>query len=165
MMRKSLLIVLPVVVMVMTAFAVYWLARLRTPDWQGALDIYLAEAGEASAGTVQRPVVIGKVAATKPWLFHNGMGRAQMTGEWPWDAVQLPYPPDAVRCVLVAGPSTAAGSTEDAGSRGQLLFVAHHIDKLWRTGWVVHEGLPGTNDTRAVLAEIGCELDALLRRE
>jgi hypothetical protein len=147
--RKTLLLALPVLVIAATALAVFVLERQRTPDWQMALDEYLA-----STGAVWQDARIGaNVVAQMSWNFGEDNGNPQMSGNWPWGIATLPYPPNALRCMLITN-----------GEGEQLLFVAQHTDKLWRIGWIVHVGptVPLTVAERGALAEVGCNIAAEL---
>jgi hypothetical protein len=155
MIRKSLLLALPLFVLLGTVAAVFTLEHQRTPDWQVVLEGYLHDERAERADFIVRK----SVAARQPWNFDAAMGRAQMAaGAWPWGIERLPYPLDALHCVLIARTSAANGtSTGSAGE--QILYVAHHSDKLWRVGWLVHEGPTVPLDAKEVnhLAAVDCD--------
>jgi hypothetical protein len=77
------------------------------------------------------------------------MGVARRLDDWRWE-VRLPYPPDELVCVLLAG----------AQAQHQVVYVGHHTDTLWRVGWLVHQGpaSPFPPDVAVELAALGCEL-------
>ena len=158
--RKALLFGMPLLVALGTLATVMFYERQRTPDWQQTLAAYLHLS--QMADDVE---VLASVKARTPWDFNAEMGRA-VSGElaWPWGIAQLPYPPDALYCVLVGKPESAV--TQEAAQPGgkftlRLLYVAHHSDKMWRVGWLVHEGgrAPWAATDEDVLASVGCEFD------
>ncbi len=105
------------------------------------------------------------VNARQPWNFDERMGRAWLRpGEWPWQIDRLPFPPNALYCVLIERTPSASAKSSLKAAR-QLLYVAHHSDQLWRLGWVVHEGQQapfGAADFKR-LVELGCDPERLLQ--
>ena len=105
MLRKILLLGLPLLVALATATTVMLYERQRTPNWQQTLEQYFAnQLAPAASDTV-----IASVEAQLPWAFAAEMGRAVVdAGAWPWGIEQLPYPPDALYCVLMDDSSAGA---------------------------------------------------------
>jgi hypothetical protein len=153
---KPIFFLIPLLVLLSAVTTVAALERQRAPDWQTTLDHYLAR--RQRAGTALR--VQRVVFAQQPWRFDAALASAAPDPEdWRWNAERLPYPPDAVYCVLF---ENVAGSTAKAAATtgGQVVYVAHHSDKLWRVGWIVHEGPrePFPPALRADLSALGCDL-------
>jgi hypothetical protein len=155
----------------------------RLETWETALDAYL---GFAESSFEDDWRVLDSERATSSYRFHRGMSLATYgSGSYyatsvtygqaiapsvsltpnlpglrlPSSGRPLPYPPQDVWCVLLAG--------DQSGRTGDLLiFVALHQD-LYGAAWVVHEAgdAPFGSDLEADLREIGCAgvADAALR--
>jgi hypothetical protein len=125
------------------------------PDWETALNRYLASV-RLPDETIGVEAV---VEASKPQNFTANMGKAAPV-DWTWQIEEVPFPPTALRCVLLERvPSSAPGV---AGKpKRQVVFVGYHNDMLWRAGWLVHEGPqePFGPELVADLDSIGCHLD------
>jgi hypothetical protein len=156
MLRKIILISLPLFVLLVMLTAVVAFEEKRTPDWQQVLKRYIEET---------RPIavevsILESVQASRPWNFDESMGVAyRQPNSWPWDIDRLPFPADALYCVLMQREPLEA-AYQEVKSNHQIYYVAHHADALWRVGWVVHEGpmQPFAAAVRDDLAEIGCDL-------
>lgn len=180
--RKILTLALPLLILLGTVTTVVALEQQRTPEWQRALNGYLdqsrlddfhsddSRSGDSSAvkhSNVLAARVRRVARARLPWNFRAEMGRpVRSTQQWPWAVNQLPYPPDALYCVLVQetvskfAPATA---TPQMATTRRVIYVAHHSDKLWRVGWMVHEGpiQPFSPALASHLASVGCDLGSL----
>jgi len=146
--RVYLLATITIALLIPTGLVVAVEAQ-RTPDWLYALH-------------TQTPYAVPQaVRARQPGEFTMqmdypavGPGRFQYMvtdayGEQHIGILALPYPPRAVRCVLV---------TYKGGVKA--LFVNFYSDTLWNQGWVVHEGPDAPFDAafRDDLARLGCDL-------
>jgi hypothetical protein len=142
---KLIIFAMPLLVLLGVGTTVAALERQREPDWQAALNHYLAQREPST----QRLAVQHMTRASSPQHFQPEMGVAQRLDDWRW-TVQLPYPPDELVCVLLAG--------EEA--QRQVVYVGHHTDTLWRVGWLVHQGpaSPFPSDLAVDLAALGCDL-------
>jgi hypothetical protein len=139
-----------VLVSVMVTFA--WFETRKTPDWELALNEYVAWS-RLSHETIKIQAV---AKAGQPWNFRATMGRP-VQNDWPWGIARLPYPPTAVQCVLLEREAVnAAGEPVQ-----QVVYVGYHTDTLWRAGWLVQEGpqSPFTLELVNTLTTIGCDLD------
>lgn len=166
MLRKILLIGLPLLVALGTATTVMFYDGQRTPGWQQTLEQYLAQSGASSVNAADDQIIASD-AAQVPWNFDAEMGHAVVDAQaWQWSIEQLPYPPDALFCVLVddSTPTSTSSVTQPTNPPTQrLVYVAHHTDKLWRVGWVVHEGgrAPFAVADTDALGAVGCDLEPL----
>jgi hypothetical protein len=154
-MKKILALGIPVLVLLGVVIALAKLEGRRRPDWETTLGDYISRS--AQRGEV---IEVHKVVdASRPWHFAPEMGRA-VRSNWTWQIVQLPFPPKALRCVLVERKRTSALGVPEAPKR-QVIYVAYHTDELWRAGWLVHEGPqePFAAELVADLQAIGCDLD------
>ncbi len=144
---KTLLVLIPLLVLLGTATAVAGLEARRTPDWQAAL----AEV-QASNALSGQPSTLQHVAhARTPQQFQDGMGSV-VSDDWRWQIERLPRPPQELYCVLLGEP--------DPGPR-QVVYVAHLSDALYRAGWVVYAGprTPFPPELVTDLAALGCDLE------
>ena len=155
MLRKMLILGLPVLLFLSSAVTVIALERQRTPDWQQALDRYLDQTQMVNV----QVEILGIERASLPWNFSVQMGTPVVAAsDWTWQIDRLPYPPDSLRCVLIDRRPTNAEGRIGIEPKRQLLYLAHHTDAVWRVGWIVHEG-PSTLLAPGVvedLAEVGC---------
>lgn len=142
-MKKIIALAIPLLVLVGTAVLFITLESRRMPDWELELNEYLAR---PDAFAVQQVVL-----ARHPENFKPDMG-APVQGDWPWGIEVLPYPPQALRCVLLAQPDAA---------KQQTVYVGYYSDALWRSGWLVHEGpeAPFSPTLDGHLTAIGCDLE------
>lgn len=153
MMKKIVVLTIPLMMLVGVALTLAMLEAHRQPDWKMELDDYIA--GRLPADTLTVKAVVN---ASRPWNFNESMGRPVTVG-WPWSIDELPYPPSALRCVFVERRHTTSAGAAAEPVR-QLIFVGYHSDTLWRVGWLVHEGPgePFTQEVVANLTRIGCDL-------
>lgn len=154
-MKRLIALAVPFLVLVSVLVTLAWFEARRAPDWEIVLNDYLAPRGLASE-TVKIQAV---VEAGRPWNFTAAMGQP-VGNDWPWDIDRLPFPPTAMRCVLLQKGSSSALTDEGEPER-QVIYVGYHDDTLWRAGWLVHEGpqAPFTPELFADLDTIGCDLD------
>jgi hypothetical protein len=145
---KLIIFAMPLLVLLGVSTTVAALERQREPDWQAALNQYLAQ----RKPTTQRLAVQRMTRASSPQRFQPEMGVAQRLDDWRWE-VEVPYPPDELLCVLLA-------REEGHVEAQQVVYVGHHTDTLWRVGWLVHQGpaSPFPPDLTVDLAALGCEL-------
>jgi hypothetical protein len=157
-MKRGIALAFPFLVLVGAVVTVLALEARRTPDWETELNSYMARS-RAPGETI---TVLAQVEASRPWNFSPAMGRALANESgWPWGTGELPppYPPAAVRCVLLERDRKFA--TGQAGDLlRQVIFVSYHSDGLFRVGWLTHEGPQDvfTPELAANLAAIGCDL-------
>jgi hypothetical protein len=157
-MKRIIALAFPFLVLVGAVITVLALEARRVPDWQSELNSYVARS-RLPGETI---TVLAEVEASRPWNFSPAMGKAVANeGGWPWGNGELPppYPPTAVRCVLLERerkPVTGGGGE----SIRQVIFVGYHSDGLWRAGWLTHEGPleAFTPELVANLDAIGCDL-------
>jgi hypothetical protein len=155
MLRKIVLLSLPLFIVMGTVTTVIALERQRTAEWARTLEQYFAQTHTAAIDVEVQVTV----SALQPWNFREGMGSAFLdTNDWRWHIEQLPFPPDSLYCVLVKRIPTATANPIIEPAR-QLLYVAHHSDHLWRVGWIVHEGPtePFTMEVANDIAALGCD--------
>jgi hypothetical protein len=150
----GLVFMLAVLFGTMATFVV--LESQRRPDWQIALDQYLAH-----SSVIAKHFTIQKVArAERPDQFRAEMGvPVRDNDDWPWDVDSLPYPPDDLYCVLIESYGRSPAVVPGNGQR-QVVFVGHHSDTLWRVGWLVHAGpvAPFPPTASLDLKTVGCDL-------
>lgn len=141
----AILLMIPLVVVV----AFVMLEARRGPDWQFDLNEYLTDKAQTSGAMTLRAVV----RAREPWNFSPEMGRP-VRDDWRWGIDELPFPPLEVQCVLLERGDAAT-------PQRQVVFIGYHTDRLWRVGWLVHEGPtePFPLELTDHLAMIGCDLD------
>lgn len=154
---KPLTFVIPLLVLLATATTVAALEAHRTPDWQMALNQYIAQ------GTLSgRPAyMLQVVRAAHPEQFAPDMGYP-VSDDWQWQIERLPQPPHELYCVLLRQPGAPApGPAGDAPS--QIVYVGYLSDALYRTGWVVYAGprSPFPPELLGELAALGCDLERL----
>jgi hypothetical protein len=152
MLRKAILLSLPLVILLGTIAVVYVLEEQRTPAYQVVLQQYLARA-QSTFGTVR---VRDLVEAQHPENFRAGMAEPSISDS-NLLTDHLPYPPDQLYCVLIEYTATRSLSQ---GNRpvGQIVFLAFFDDGLWRQGWMVEEGPKGFVDELIApkIVQIGC---------
>ena len=157
MLRKSFLLLVPILVLLGTVTTVVAFERQRVPDWRSALQSYLAlHETEAIALRVE-----WTIESHSPWQMQPQMGVPFVSGDqWLWHVERVPFPPDALYCVVVVRTPTALAPAHLSPMR-QVLYVAHHDDLLWRTGWLVHEGQVAAFDAEIMdeLAAVGCDVE------
>jgi hypothetical protein len=118
-MKKLIALMLPWMVLGATIVAVVVLETLRTPDWRAALEAYVA------TRTVTETLAVQSVAeAEQPWHFEASMGEL-VRQEWTtWGTVEeIPYPPQDVRCVLLAQHNPPPGAKTSAR---RIVYVTYH---------------------------------------
>lgn len=146
-MKRIVALVAPLLLLAAVVTALAAAEERRVPDWEAALQEYIA-----GNSRLREPVaVVQVVAASRPRRFTAAMG-TPVQNDWPWGIDALPFPPEAVKCVLLQ-----AGGGGLAAPR-RVVYVAYHDDGLWRAGWLVHEG-PKTlldPDAGSDLTAVGC---------
>jgi hypothetical protein len=157
-MKKIIALAFPFLVLVGAVITVLALEARRVPDWESELNSYIARS-RLPGETI---TVLAQVEVSRPWNFSPAMGRAIANESgWPWGNGELPppYPPTAVRCVLLEHERKLA-TGEAAEPLRQVIFVSYHSDGLWRAGWLTHEGPQDafTPELMANLDAIGCDL-------
>ncbi len=157
-MKRIIALAFPFLVLVGAVITVLALEARRVPDWETELDSYITRS-RLPGETI---TVLAEVEASRPWKFSSAMGKAIANERgWPWGNNELPppYPPTAVRCVLLERERKPT-SGEPGESIRQVIFVSYHSDGLWRVGWLTHEGPQEafTPELRANLDTIGCDL-------
>ena len=136
-MRKLIALMLPWLVLGATVVAVVVLETVRPPDWQAELEAYVA------TQTVTGTLTVQSVAeAERPWLFEASMGQV-VRQEWTTFVAEIPYPPQKVRCVLLAQHNPPP---EAKTSARRIVYVTCHFDALRHHG------------AREYLQTIGCAL-------
>lgn len=153
--RKIVVVSFLVLALLCTATAVVALERQRTPDWQSALNQYLEQNQFAGDGRQ----LLKAVRATAPGNFQEGIAPPwRDAAAWQWHIDQLPYPPDQLYCLFLQSSAPETVGEEPAR---QLLYVSHHSDKLYRVGWLVHEGPvePFPPEYTGTLSILGCDLE------
>ncbi|UCC86535.1 MAG: hypothetical protein JSV81_17040 [Anaerolineales bacterium] len=154
-MKRALFFLMPSLVLVSLVVAVLIAEARRPPGWRAELDEYLA--GNATfrhgRGSVQSVDL-----ASKPWNFGQDMGRAVFS-DGTWGALELPFPPTEVWCVLLKRDLPALNGLAGE-SPYMVVFVSYHTDRLWNQGWVIHVGArnPFTPTFVESLSVIGCDL-------
>ena len=153
-MKRIIALAVPLGVVAVAVGAFVMLETRRGPDWRMALDDYVAQSAQQSEVITMQSVA----EASKPWEFNEAMGRA-VRNNWRWGIAKLPYPPQAVKCVLLERIRVSTAQLEKEPSQ-QVVFVGYHTDGLYRTGWVVHEGSeePFPQELKEDLATIGCHV-------
>lgn len=151
---KGLALCLPTMVVLITLTTILRLEAQRKPDWQIVLDQYLAQR-ELAADSY----VIEKVTrARHPRQFEPGMAVAIRNNEL-WQVEALPFPPQAVRCVLLQPRSTARD--DSLAMKREIVFIVYHDDTLWRSAWLIHWGPsePLSEQNADDLETVGCDLN------
>ena len=152
-MKRIIALAFPFIMLVSVVMTFAALEARRGPDWKFELNDYIAQS-KLPAETIKVQAV---VEASKPWNFSEAMGQA-VRNDWRWTIDELPFPPQAMQCVLLerSRKSTVGAKTEP---ERQVVFVGYHTDTLWRVGWLVHEGPkePFTQELAAHLNTIGCD--------
>jgi hypothetical protein len=149
--RRILRLAVPLALLLFAVGFITALEHRRGPDWRLELDEYLA----SHASPAETLTVEAVVRARKPWHFTAEMGEPE-SGDW----IVPSYPPQAVRCALLARRSGSGGGAGETAVR-QVVFLVHHSDALYRVGWLAHAGPeePFGPGLRAHLALIGCDLE------
>lgn len=152
--KRLIALVVPFLVLVGAVITLAWLEARRAPDWETEFNNYVARRGLARESIKIQAVV----EAGRPWDFSATMGKP-VSNDWPWGIDELPFPPAAVRCVLLEKEGESAFDVEGEPQR-QVIYVGYHNDTLWRAGWLVHEGpqTPFTPELATDLATVGCDL-------
>lgn len=152
---KPLYFLLPFLILLGTATTVAALETQRTPDWQTALNRYLAE-------NAAQPAQVQTVAhADLPGQFTLELG-SPVSDEWQWSIERLPFPPQELYCVLLQTPAAPGAAGE---SQAQVVYVGYLSDALYRTGWMVYAGPhhPFPAQLPLQLAAVGCDLPLAAR--
>ncbi len=154
-MKRMLALAIPVLALVGVLIAFARLEGRRTPDWEATLNDYISRAAQRGDDIA----VLSASEASRPSSFTAAMGTAMRSGGT-WENVELPFPPQTLRCVLVERKRASASAVSQEPIR-QVIYVAYHSDKLWHMGWLVYEGPsePFTAQLAADLQAIGCDLD------
>ena len=153
-MKRIIALAFPFAVLVGAVITVLALEARRTPDWQSELNSYVAR----SRLPDETITVLAEVEASRPWNFSPAMGKAVANESgWPWGDNELPppFPPTAVRCVLLEHERKPAAGGPGESIR-QVVFVGYHTDGMWRAGWLTHEG-----PLEAFAPELIADLDAI----
>jgi hypothetical protein len=154
-MRRAIFLAIPLLVLVALVTGMVVMEAGRPADWRVALDEYVGDQAMISPGGITAQ---SAARASKPWNFSQEMSRGVL-GSRMWGRLDLPFPPEEVWCVLLKRGQV---STDEPGGETpyQVVFVGYHTDRLWRTGWVVHEGArsPFSPAFMASLLVIGCDL-------
>jgi hypothetical protein len=155
MFKRVFVLTFPLLVLLATATTAVGLERQRTPDWQSELDRYFAVNEDVAAAYHIESVAL----AGEPWNFHEGMGTTWRDPEKIlWLIDQLPYPPESLYCILLA-PNASSGLEGKIEPARRVFYVGRHSDKMWRDGWLVHEGPSEVDSDFATdLASLGCDL-------
>ena len=147
--RRVLALALPLAVVFFVLGFVAGMEVQRGPNWRLELDEYV-EAHRLPEETVR---LLEVRRARRPQDFTRQMGV-------PVDAADIPpnFPPQAVRCVLLARSRPMDDGAPEG--RRQVVYVVRSSDALYRVGWHVYEGSeePFGSGTQADLAAVGCEL-------
>jgi hypothetical protein len=154
-MKRIIALAFPFLVLASVVITFAALEARRMPDWETTLSDYIAWS-RLPDETIKVQAV---VEASKPWNFRATMGKA-VRNDWRWGIEQLPFPPTAMRCVLLERERKSAVGVPGE-PKHQVIFVGYHTDTLWRVGWLVHEG-PQEGFTPELVADldtIGCDLD------
>ena len=153
-MKRIITLAIPLAVLIVVVMAFVMLETQRGPDWSIELDEYIAHSALPSETITMQSVV----EASKPWNFSEAMGEA-VRDDWRWMIDKLPFPPQAVQCVLLERSRRPTTGAEEE-LRRQVVFVGYHTDGLYRVGWLVHKGVeePFTQEMVGHLAMIGCDL-------
>jgi hypothetical protein len=148
-MKRIAILTIPFITLVSVLLTFAMLEAQRKPDWKVELDRYITSKLPAETLTVKDVVV-----ASHPENFNEAMGQP-VRADWRWGVDELPYPPQALRCVLLERRNNSTGLTQR-----QVVFVGYHTDTLWRVGWLVHEGPeePFTPEMTSRLVTLGCAL-------
>ena len=148
-MKKIIVLTIPFITLVTIVLTFAMLETQRKPDWKIELDRYITSQLPAATLTVK-----AVVTASQPGNFAEAMGRP-VRADWRWGIDELPYPPSALRCVLLERRNNSTGLAQ-----GQVVYVGYHTDTLWRVGWLVHEGpeAPFRLEVARHLATLGCAL-------
>jgi hypothetical protein len=158
-MKAILYFAIPLLVLFSVVAVVAGLESRRRPDWQAALDQYLVARSLPSESSSERASVLHVANAHTPWNFIPQMGVPFRDADWRWSVDTLPFPPSALYCVLVQHKGVTVPGAGAAPAR-QVVYVGHHTDALWRSGWLVHTGPhePFPPELVAQLTRIGCNL-------
>jgi hypothetical protein len=153
-MKRAIFLLIPILVFMGLAAVLLIAEASRPTEWRVELDRYLV-----SRDASRSRVTVHSVArAGKPWNFSRDMGRAVLS-ESQWTGVDLPFPPEEIRCVLLKRNSTSRREPEREMAY-QVVFLSYHTDRVWNHGWVVHEGVESPFAPAFIesLAAIGCDL-------
>lgn len=153
-MKKIIALGFPLMVLVSVVTVLVLLEGQRVPDWQAELSEYITQ-HRLPGETIKVGVA---VQASNPENFQESMGRA-VPNDWPWGIGEVPFPPSALKCILLERDRKPIGGTQTEPKR-QVIFVGYHSDSLWHVGWLVHEGPvePFTPEDTTTFNTIGCDL-------
>lgn len=148
-------VALPIIAVAAIAVTVTALEARRGPDWQLALNEYIAQ----RAPSVGELTVQNVVTADHPASFVPQMGRL-MPGGMQWEGVSPVFPPRAVQCVVLASSDGGREVATAPGVSHEVVYVAYHSDGLHHLGWRVYEAqeAPFTVQLQADLQTLGCAL-------
>lgn len=150
-MRKALALSAIALVLIIVLVVLAVIEISRPPEWQEALDEYIAHCHDSLDDTV---AVVSLERARQPDRFSVEQSRAVFGDDVYYSYGSLPFPPQKVWCALVERKSPPLRM-----ARRQVLFVALHQD-LHNADWVVHEGEiePFSQPFLESLDLVGCDL-------
>lgn len=156
-MRKRILVIIPVAVVLALASTLILINNRQTPAWKTKLDQYLAYMRTTGQATYR---LIAYSTASQPGNFTPEMSAESFsdsvifqtttnTSAQYFAGLQLmPYPPEEVVCVLL-----------DGGRSPELVYVTRH-SSLYNADWIVHISTDPWNslNLQSSLASIGCNV-------
>lgn len=147
---KTLVFLIPLGILLVMATSITALEARRTPDWQAALDAYLAD------NSLQADAVRQVARARYPAALTTSMG-VPVSADWRWQIERLPHPPQELYCALIQLPTTSSARDPQR----QVVYVGYLTDTLYRAGWMVYAGArtPFASQLPEQLAQLGCDLD------
>ena len=176
-MKRALFLSLPLTVGLIAIVAVVAAALAFPTAAKDELDAYLDHLASSSPPGAARAEVITLDRARRPWSLSSEQNypvfgtsptyQSDRRSDWPTAALQtpiwsdeivttsgashpvLPFPPEEVWCVLLAGES-----------QDQVIFLARHHREPYYTDWVIHQGphTPFPDSLHDILSAVGCDL-------
>ena len=149
--RRIVLLGVPLALLIFALGFFVGLEFQRGPDWRLELEEYIARHRGPGESITVREVA----KARRPSNFTASMGTPD-----PHDRISPTFPPQAVRCALLAHGEACRGEAAGEPVR-QVVFLAHHSDALYHVGWVAYAGPeePFGPQLMDHLALIGCDLE------
>lgn len=144
---KTLVFLIPLGILLVMAISITALEARRTPDWQAALDAYLAD------NSLQADAVRQVARARYPATLTTSIG-VPVSADWRWQIERLPHPPQELYCALVQFPG------ETGAAQRQIVYVGYLTDTLYRAGWITYAGprSPFSPQVSEHLTTLGCDL-------